>query len=99
MILDFNDVPVKELEHFKGGEKTFFAHMCDDGACKVMHGTLPPGASIGLHTHDDSCVLYDGQTLTVGPGQVHYCPKGHEHSLRNEAADQDLVFVGIVPKQ
>jgi len=110
MILDFNNIPVKELEHFKGGEQTFFAHMADDGACKIMHGTLPPGASIGLHTHDDSCeimyflsgrgtVQYDGQVLTVGPGQVHYCPKGHTHTLRNEETDRDLVFIGIVPKQ
>ena len=110
MILDFHEIPLKTLERFKGGEKHYLAHMFDDGACKIMHGTLIPGATIGVHTHEDSCeimyflsgrgtVIEDGVCKEVLPGQVHYCPTGHTHTLRNDDPAEDLVFIGIVPQQ
>ena len=109
MFLDFNDIPVRQMDRFKGGEKYCLTRMFDDGRCKIMHGTLVPGASIGLHTHEDSCeIIYclsgcgteicDGVTEILRPGTVHYCPKGHSHTLRNEG-EEDLVFVAVVPKQ
>ena len=109
MILDFNDIPARRTDHFKGGDKFYLARMFEDDRCKIMHGTLVPGASIGLHTHDDSCEIIsclsgrgtavcDGVTETLLPGQVHYCPKGGSHTLRNDG-EEDLVFVAAVPKQ
>ena len=109
MILDFQDIPLRTLEHFKGGEKQLLARMYDDEGGKILLGTLVPGASIGLHTHDDSSetmyflkgkgkVLYDGTPEYVYAGAVHHCPKGHAHCLVNDG-DEDLVFLGVVPKQ
>ena len=52
MLIDFNTMEEKELEHFKGGEKSFHAKMFTDDSNKIMRGRLEPGASIGLHTHE-----------------------------------------------
>ena len=109
MIIDFNEIPLSRTEHFKGGDKFYLSRMFEDERCKIMQGTLVPGASIGLHTHEDSCeVIYcisgrgaevcDGVAETLLPGQVHYCPKGHTHTLRNDG-EEDLVFIATVPKQ
>ena len=55
MILDFNDMGVTVLPNFKGGEKEFAANMFFDGTNRIFKGRLIPGATIGMHTHDDSC--------------------------------------------
>ena len=93
-----------------------------DGTNRIFKGRLVPGASIGMHTHDDSCeVIFilegNGTIVEMGPtrqdgvavqeetvkpvtaGDCLYCPKGHSHSLRNTAAEGDLVFYAVVPKQ
>ena len=44
MLLDFNTMEEKELEHFKGGEKSFHAKMFTDDSNKMMRGRLEPGA-------------------------------------------------------
>ena len=33
------------------------------------------------------------------PGQCHYCPKGHSHSLINASATEPLLFFAVVPEQ
>lgn len=109
MKLDF--VPMEEtiIPHFKGGEKEIAAKMFFDGANRLLHGRLIPGASIGTHCHDASCeviyilsgtatVLCDGQTETLTPGQCHYCPKGSTHTMKNNGPD-DLIFFAVVPQQ
>ena len=55
MIIDFNKMDVTVMPNFKGGEKDFAANMFFDGTNRVFKGKLVPGASIGMHTHDDSC--------------------------------------------
>lgn len=55
MILDFNKMGVTVLPNFKGGEKEFAANMFFDGTNRIFKGWLIPGATIGMHTHDDSC--------------------------------------------
>ena len=35
---------------------------------------------------------------TLKPGDCHYCPKGHSHSLENDGAE-DLVFYTVVAQQ
>ena len=55
MILDFNKMGVTVLPNFKGGEKEFAANMFFDGTNRIFKGRLIPGATIGMHTHDDSC--------------------------------------------
>ena len=108
MILDFNDIELSVLPHFKGGEKEYKAHMFSDENNKIMLGTLEPGASIGYHCHEtnseiiyllegEGYVLYDDGDETLLPGQVHYCPRGHSHSLINRG-NKPLVFVAAVPE-
>lgn len=55
MIIDFNNVDLSVLPNFKGGEKEFQANMFYDGTNRIFKGRLVPGATIGMHTHDDSC--------------------------------------------
>lgn len=109
MIIDLCNIEENAIPHFKGGEKETHARMYFDGTNRIMQGRLEPGASIGLHTHEDNCemifltrghghVLYDGERLPFSQGQCHYCPKGHEHSLINDS-DSDLEFLAVVPKQ
>jgi len=103
-------MPVELKPNFKGGEKEFSVQMFDDGACKIMHGILIPGASIGLHTHDTDCeILFvvagqgthidDGAEKPIRAGQCAYCPQGHSHSLVNTHETLDLEFYACVPKQ
>ena len=46
---------VTVLPNFKGGEKEFVANMFFDGTNRIFKGKLVPGATIGMHTHEDSC--------------------------------------------
>ena len=75
----------------------------------ILKGLLIPGASIGMHTHEDSSetifitrgcgiTIEDGQTRKVAQGDCLYCPKGHTHSLINDS-DSDLEFYAVVPMQ
>ena len=101
MIINFNDIENKKIEHFNGGEGFISA--------RIMKGKLEPGCSIGLHKHEiNSEILYvlkgkgkvlmDGKYEKVSEGLVHYCPKGHEHSLINDS-DDTLEFICVVPVQ
>lgn len=55
MILKFNTIETFHLPEFKGGQKELAANMFFDGTNRIFKGCLTPGASIGVHTHDDSC--------------------------------------------
>ena len=55
MIIKLDEIPVSHLPEFKGGQKEFAAHMFFDGTNRIFKGCLIPGASIGMHTHQDSC--------------------------------------------
>ena len=88
---------------------TDFNEMYTDEINKMMTGKLPAGSSIGYHRHEGNCemifilggngkVLFDDAEYPVKPGQCHYCPEGHSHSLIN-CGNEDLVFVAVVPKQ
>lgn len=109
MLIDFTSMETKALPNFKGGEKEMSSKMYVDGMNRIMYNKLIPGASIGLHTHEDSSeiiyffegtgkVVYDGEEERVDAGSCHYCPKGHSHTLINDS-DTDLIFLAIVPQQ
>ncbi len=110
MIFRPEDIEISHLENFKGGEKHLDAKMYFDGTNRILtHAVLVPGASIGMHTHDDSCevifilegcgsVLEEGEKKAVKAGDCLYCPKGGSHSLVNDS-DADLVFCAVVPRQ
>ena len=109
MLFDLKNETPEVLPNFKGGEKEFIAKIHFDGLNKIIHGTLPPGATIGKHTHEGDSeiiyilsgtgeVFYDGDIIPLEAGQCHYCPKGHSHSLINDG-DEDLIFFAVVPNQ
>lgn len=55
MIIRFNQMDITVLPEFKGGKKELSANMFFDGTNRIFKGRLVPGASIGMHTHEDSC--------------------------------------------
>ncbi len=74
MKIEFDKIGTSVLENFKGGEKELSADMFFDGTNRIFKGRLIPGASIGLHTHDDSCevifILSGTGTLTeISPAE------------------------------
>ena len=112
MVMNFDNIPLQRIPHFKGGEGEVLARMHTDEMGKIVHLTLPAGASIGLHTHDTSAeVVYviagrgivledeapNGDPIVVEAGTVTYCSKGHSHSLINNS-DADLVVLGVIPE-
>jgi len=109
MLIPFDELPVTVIPHMRGGEKEVSATMQTDKLNRIMRGTLVPGASIGLHTHDDSSeivyvlsgtgkMIYDGAAEILKPGMCHYCPKGHSHTFLNDG-DEDVIFFAVVPQQ
>ncbi|MBQ1895018.1 MAG: cupin domain-containing protein [Clostridiales bacterium] len=108
MIIDYSKIEEKTNPNFKGGELEFNVKTYEDEHNKVMRGRLIPGATIGYHTHEnDSEIIYvisghgtmvnDDGSEPVNPGEVHYCGRGRAHSLQN-TGNEDLIFIGIVPK-
>ena len=110
MIIKPNDIETSILENFKGGDKHLEAKMFYDGTNRILtRAKLIPGASIGMHAHDDSCevifilegcgsILEEDTRKAVQAGDCLYCPKGGSHSLVNDS-EADLVFCAVVPKQ
>lgn len=96
------------MPQFKGGEKTTYSRVMDDGLNRIFQTRLEPGASIGLHTHTgNSEITYilagtgkavcDGQEERLAPGDCHYCPQGHAHTIINDGTE-DLIFFAVVPQ-
>lgn len=109
MRIEFSAIPESIIPQFRGGEGDTHACMYTDPAIKIMRGKLPPGASIGLHTHEMSSeviyilsghgkALYEGEYEPLEAGSCHYCPKGKGHSLINDS-EEDLTFFAVVPEQ
>lgn len=109
MIIDFKSMEEKVMPAFKGGEKEYHVKKYVDEQNSIMYGTLIPGASIGLHIHEDNFeiiyilegegkVIYDGSEERVYPGCCHYCPKGHSHTMINDT-EKNLVFFAVVAAQ
>ena len=68
MKIDFNSINESIFPNFKGGEKEFAANMFYDGTNRIFKGWLIPGATIGMHTHEDSCeviFILEGQGTVV----------------------------------
>ena len=109
MLINFDAMEETVPPGFLGGEGTLRARRWTDELGKIMRGTLDPGSSIGLHTHETSSetiyilsgtgkVLYDGAYTPLAAGDCHYCPKGHAHSLINDGGE-NLEFFAVVPFQ
>lgn len=108
MKLDFTQMEESAMPNFKGGQLTTYGKVHVDDHNRIMRGRLTPGASIGLHTHLGSSevvyifsgtgkAIYDGEEEKLGPGDCHYCPEGHAHTLINDG-EEDLIFLAVVPQ-
>ncbi len=107
MILDFASMEPKPIQGFKGGLGTAQVKMHQDAQGKVAQITLPVGASIGQHVHDDSYEVvyvlsgegtcYDGdEVYPLSAGMVQYCPHGEGHSIVNTGTEP-LRLLGVIP--
>ena len=88
MKIEFDKMDVTLLPNFKGGEREFAANMFFDGTNRIFKGRLVPGASIVMHTHDDSCeVIF----ILEGKGTiVEIVPSSGEESVSPVSAGDCL---------
>lgn len=110
MKIEFDKIEETVVPHFKGGEGETRSRAYFDGVNKIMRGCLLPGCTIGYHCHETSsemiyilsgearCLIDDGEEF-LKPGDCHYCPKGHSHSLMNASATEPLTYFAVVPEQ
>ena len=111
MKIDFNDIDLKILPNFKGGEKEYRAKMIDINKQKIMKGLLIPGASIGFHKHEGSSevmfitkgcakfIVEDENGIKseeiLKAGDCHICRIGQSHTLINDT-NEDIEFYALV---
>ncbi len=111
MRINFDQIDLKILPNFKGGEKEYRAKMIDVDNQKIMKGLLIPGASIGFHKHDNSsevmfitkgCAKYicedengNKSVEIINAGDCHICRCGQYHTLINET-NEDIEFYAVV---
>ena len=107
MLLNFDQIEEKVIPKMRGGEGEMITRMFVNEDTKIMRCCLTPGSTIGLHTHETDSemifilsgagkVLCDGEYEPLSAGSVHYCPKGHAHSLINDG-DEDLEILAMIP--
>lgn len=115
MRIRFDEIETSILPEFKGGEKEFKAKMFFDGTNRIFKGTLIPGASIGIHTHDDSCeVIFilegDGTLIEKAPADTFQtttsvssgdCLYCPKGHTHSliNTSNGNLIFYAVVPKQ
>jgi len=67
---------------------------------------LTPGSSIGAHSHDGEFEIYyilsgvadvteDGKVCQLHEGDMHVCPSGHTHSVKNNGKE-DLEVIMLI---
>ncbi len=108
MRLEFDRMPMLEIEKLQNGEGTVLMkrHMDEHGKIMLIH--FPKGVSTGYHQHvTNGEIMYvlsgqgiavcDGEEELLLPGICHYCPKGHFHQVTN-TGEEDLVVFALVPE-
>ena len=109
MLINFSAMGAEVIPNFLGGEGEIHAKMYTDERNRILHAILPPGSSIGYHTHETSSeivyvlsgagtVKVEGGEEPIKAGDCHYCPKGQSHSVVNTGS-QPLEFFAVVPNQ
>ena len=89
MTIDLNNMDVTVLPNFKGGEKSFAANMFFDGTNRIFKGRLVPGATIGMHTHEDSCeVIF----VLEGKGTIVERDPGSDVETSSPVAPGDCLY-------
>ena len=117
MKLDFDAIAPSVLKNFQGGQGQLVSRRYQDENNKITKAILSPGSSIGMHTHGTTSEIIfvlsgegemriDDTEELLRPGDCHYCPMGHGHSLINDTdeelvavADEYAVFGRVTPEQ
>jgi mannose-6-phosphate isomerase-like protein (cupin superfamily) len=108
-ILNLNDLTLEEVTAHEGEGKILFNRVFHEDAFQgpwnfVDYAVLPPGKSIGVHTHGDNEELYlvlegegtmtlDGREFPVRPGHVILNRAEGSHGLKNTGAEPLKLFV------
>ncbi len=112
MVIRREDCDFRIMSQFKGGNGEFHLHYVVGEDTLMGHGrlyakgTLPPGASVGLHEHKgdmEICfflegsgkAIDDGVEYELKPGDVNVVYSGHSHEIIN-TGDTDLVYMALV---
>ena len=112
MIKRSKDLAVTLEQNLKGGEGT--VKIINILAKEELHGLgrlfavsiIPPGASIGRHTHEGDFETYyilkgrarvndNGTVAELGPGDMTQCRDGDFHSIEN-IGDMDLEYLAVI---
>lgn len=108
-VINFDSIAEDVQTGFKGGEGDVAFRIFKDDLNKVMRVRMTPHSSVGQHSHETDSeiimvlqgsgkIVFDGQELPIRQGQVHYCPKGHGHTIINDT-DEALHLCCVVPQQ
>lgn len=108
-IINFDSIAEDMQTNFKGGEGNVAFRIFKDDLNKVMRVRMTPHSSVGQHSHETDSeiimvlkgsgkIVFDGQEMPITAGQVHYCPKGHGHTIINDT-DDELHLCCVVPQQ
>lgn len=108
-IVDFDSMEEDVQNAFKGGEGDVAFRIFKDDLNKVMRVRMTPHSSVGQHSHETDSeiimvlkgngkIVFDGEEMPIHEGQVHYCPKGHGHTIVNDS-DEELHLCCVVPQQ
>lgn len=108
-IVDFDSMEEDVQNAFKGGEGDVAFRIFKDDLNKVMRVRMTPHSSVGQHFHEtdseiimvlkgNGTIVFDGEEMPIHEGQVHYCPKGHGHTIVNDT-DEELHLCCVVPQQ
>lgn len=108
-MIDFNKLERVTIRNFHGGMGNTVTSKYGDELNQIIRGTLAPGSSVGMHTHDTSSeiifivagkakFIIDGKEETLFAGQCHYCKKGQSHTLINTGC-VDLIFHAVICEQ
>jgi quercetin dioxygenase-like cupin family protein len=111
MITRRPEMKVEQRDKMRGGAgTTTLVHLADGSAMRnarlLAEITLPPGASIGEHSHDSETEYYivlsgkgvvvdDGRPKDIGPGDVVSTGGGASHSIA-AAPDSALTFIAVI---
>lgn len=107
MRIDTGEIEETAIDRFHGGEGTVYARMYFDGTNRILVARLPPGSSMGMHSHDDNQevmhflsgtgrIVCDGVEESVSVGVSHLCPMGSSHSIENTGDVDLIVFCSVV---
>ena len=102
--LDLEQVVAHDGQGHIGFHRVWEDHQLNSACNFVDYAVVPPGSSIGIHTHGSNEEIYlvlegrgtmhrDGETFEVSPGSVILNRAGGTHGLSNTGDEPIRLFV------